>query len=165
MPSKIDRAVDRIAKVAAVAASAGLMAMTGLIVWQVFGRYVLNSSPTWSEAAALLALSYFVLLGAAIGVHEEFHLRLKFLVSRLRPRAGHLMYVTGQLLVGIFGLAMARSGVELVQYTSSHVIPALAVSRSIAYWPFVIGGGLIVLFAISRIVQSTRHRNAGSPWK
>ena len=157
--------MDRIAKVAAVAASAGLMAMTGLIVWQVFGRYVLNSSPTWSEAAALLAMSYFVMLGAAIGVHEQYHLRLKFLVSRLRPQAGLFVYVTGQLLVGIFGLAMARSGVHLIQYTSSHVIPTLAVSRSIAYWPFLIGGGLITLFAISRITQSIRQRNAGSPWK
>ena len=34
-------------------AAAGLVLMTAIVGWQVFGRYVLNSSPSWSEQAAL----------------------------------------------------------------------------------------------------------------
>jgi TRAP-type C4-dicarboxylate transport system permease small subunit len=35
-------------------AGVGLLAMTGIIGWQVFARYVLNASPAWAEQAALV---------------------------------------------------------------------------------------------------------------
>ena len=33
-------------------AAAGLVAMTVIVGWQVIGRYVLGSSPSWTEQAA-----------------------------------------------------------------------------------------------------------------
>ena len=33
--------------------SAGLVAMTAIIGWQVFGRFVLDASPSWSRPVAV----------------------------------------------------------------------------------------------------------------
>ena len=81
--------------------------MTIVIAWQVFTRYVLNDSPAWSESAALIIMLYFVLLAAAIGVHEKFHLGFRLFVSMLPLRLKRAVFVLGQLLVMVFGAAMA----------------------------------------------------------
>ena len=55
-------------------AGAGLVLMTVMVAWGVFGRYVLNDTPTWVEAGSLFLMSWFILLGAAVGVRESDHL-------------------------------------------------------------------------------------------
>ena len=36
----------------------GLLVIVGIVFYQVFGRYVLNSSPTWAENLALVLVLY-----------------------------------------------------------------------------------------------------------
>ena len=55
-------------------AGIGLVLMTHFVAWQVFGRYVLNQSPSWTEPASLLLMSWFILLGSAVGVRDGNHL-------------------------------------------------------------------------------------------
>ena len=161
---KIDRAAEYLAGFVSNVASAGLVAMTVVIAWQVFARYVLNDSPPWSEAAALVIMLYFVLLAAAVGIHERFHLGFRLFVSMLELRAKTAVFVLGQLLIMAFGAAMAWNGIALVDYTSSHVIPTLGVARSVAYWPFVICGVLMVLFALVNCVTLVRGKGGIDPW-
>jgi len=160
----VDRAAGPLAGIVATLAAAGLVLMTAVIGWQVFARYVLNDSPTWSEAAALVIMAWFVLLAAAVGVYERFHLGFRLFVSVLPLRARRAVFVVGQLLIMAFGAAMTYNGMALVDYTATHIIPTLGVSRSVAYWPFVICGGLIVLFALVNCIALVRRRGNPDPW-
>ena len=172
MPSKsnvhekqgIDRIAESLANIVAKVASLGLVIMTIVITWQVFGRYVLNASPVWSESVALITMLYFVLLAAAVGVYEEFHLGFRFVVSKLPARFKTVVYVLGQSLVLIFGATMAWNGMRLIEYTQSHIMPTLGISRSVAYWPFVICGVLIVLFTFVRCTIALKDKGANNPW-
>ena len=167
MPSgkqRIDRAAEMLADFVMKVAAAGLAVMTLVISWQVFARYVLNDSPLWSEAAALIIMLYFVLLAAAVGVYERFHLGFRWLVSRLPVRPKRAVFVFGQVLIMAFGAAMAWNGVALVDYTASHIIPTLNLSRSLAYWPFILCGGLMMLFAFVNCVALVLERKDVDPW-
>jgi TRAP-type C4-dicarboxylate transport system permease small subunit len=37
---------------------------------QVFGRYVLNDTPSWAESTALVLVLYVTMFGAAVGVRD-----------------------------------------------------------------------------------------------
>ena len=161
---RIDRAAERLAGIVSKIAAAGLVLMTVVIAWQVFARYVLNDSPSWSESAALVIMLYFVLFAAAVGVYEKFHLGFRLFVSMLPLRRKRAVFVLGQLLVMLFGAAMAWNGMALIDYTASHIIPTLGVSRSVAYWPFVMCGGLILLFALVHCVTVIRGKGEFDPW-
>ena len=161
---RVDRAAELLADFVLKVAAAGLALMTLVISWQVFARYVLNDSPLWSEAAALLIMLYFVLLAAAVGVYEKFHLGFRWLVSRLPVRPKRAVFLFGQMLIMAFGAAMAFSGMALVDYTASHIIPTLKLSRSVAYWPFVLCGGLMMLFAFVNCVALVLGRRDVDPW-
>ena len=60
--------------------------MTGIIGWQVFGRFVLNSSPSWSEQAALMLMIWYVFLAAAAGICEGFHIRITLFEDSLSAK-------------------------------------------------------------------------------
>ncbi len=161
---RVDRAAEMLADFVLKVAAAGLALMTLVISWQVFARYVLNDSPPWSEAAALVIMLYFVLLAAAVGVYEKFHLGFRWLVSRLPVRPKRAVFIFGQMLIMAFGAAMAWNGVALVDYTASHIIPTLNLSRSVAYWPFILCGGLMMLFAFVNCVALVLGRRDVDPW-
>ena len=164
LEQRLDRAIGKIADFVLKAAAAGLVAMTLVIAWQVFARYVLNASPPWSEAAALIVMVSFVLLAAAVGVYEKFHLGFRWLVTRLPIQSRRAAFVFGQLLILAFGAVMAFNGMALVDYTATHIIPTLGISRSVAYWPFVVCGGLMALFACVNCVNVLLGRRDADPW-
>lgn len=134
-------------------AAAGLVAMTLIAGWQVFGRYVLNSSPSWSEQAALTLMIWYVSLAAAAGVREGFHIRIVVLENNLKPTRRRFLRACNDIVVGLCGLAMAIWGSELVLRTWSHTIPSLGIPRGLAYAGLPIAGALIVLFALERVLE------------
>lgn len=132
----------------------GLVAMTAIVSWQVFGRFILNSSPSWSEQAALTLMIWFVTLAAAVGVREGFHIRITAAEDMVKPPVRKAMQVLADLVVGGIGAAMLFWGGDLVIRTWGHVIPSLGLSRGFAYLGLPLAGGLIVLFALERILKT-----------
>ena len=145
-------------------ACVGLVLMTVVIAWQVIGRYALNDSPPWSEPLALIVMLYVVLLGAAVGVSEQFHLGVRVFVSLLPLRWRRVTYFIGQMLIAVFGATMAVNGQRLIEFTATHVVPAINISRSVTYWPFVISGVLITFFSLLRCTSAMRSDGAIDPW-
>jgi len=156
--SKLAAFTHKLTQIALVISAAGLVLMTLIIGWQVFARYVLNASPAWSETAALLLMLYYIMLAAAVGVYEGFHLGLKILLDSVSPAHRRRLEIFNNSLVTIFGVAMLVNGARLAQFTSDHIIPTLGISRAIAYWPFAASGLLIAIFALERILIATVQR-------
>ena len=142
-------AADILVKVAAV----GLILMTAIVGWQVFGRYVLNSSPSWSEQASLTLMIWYVSFAAAAGVKEGFHIRIVALESAMPLRIQRGMRIVSNLVVGACGGAMLIWGGDLVVRTWAHVIPSLGLPRGLAYLGLPIAGALMALFSLERILE------------
>ncbi len=46
----------------------------------MFGRYVLNDTPTWAEALALVLVLWVTMFGAAVGVRDAGHIGMESLL-------------------------------------------------------------------------------------
>ncbi len=149
----LSRVTHRAADLLIVLAASGLVLMTVIVGYQVFGRYVLNASPSWSEQAALTLMIWFVFFAAAAGVREGFHIRIVALEQALGPRGKMVMRLFSECVVGACGLAMMVWGGELVARTWSHVIPSLGLPRGLAYLGLPISGALIFLFSLERVLE------------
>jgi TRAP-type C4-dicarboxylate transport system permease small subunit len=142
-------AADWLVRISAV----GLVLMTAIIGWQVFGRYVLNSTPSWSEQASLALMIWYVSLAAAAGVREGFHIRIVALENAVGARTRLWMRLASNIIVGVCGIAMLVWGGQLVVKTWSHVIPSLGIPRGLAYLGLPIAGALMALFSLERIFE------------
>lgn len=145
------RVLSAVSRVALRLAAFGMIAMTALVAWQVFARYVLNASPSWTEPASVMVMSWFIFLGAAVGVREGFHMGFDVLVHFLPDAAGPWMRAISDVAVVVFGAGMVVYGLQLVIDTWTATIPVLRLPGGFTYMPIVAGGALMVLFALERL--------------
>ncbi|HEX2525063.1 MAG TPA: TRAP transporter small permease [Geminicoccus sp.] len=134
-------------------AGVGLVAMTAATAWQVFGRYVLNSSPSWTEPVSLILMGWFIFLGAAAGVREDTHLGFDVLVTVVPAKVAVAMRFLSDLAVIVFGAGMAYFGALLAAGTWSATIPVLRLPGTVEYVSIVLGGVLIALFGLEKLVR------------
>jgi TRAP-type C4-dicarboxylate transport system permease small subunit len=135
----------------------GLIAMMG---WLVFGRYVLNDTPTWIERAATLCILAISMPVAAVGVRERFHLSVLGLREALPPGAQRWIAVGCDALMGLFGAGMAWWSWELVGTVANFKIPLLGISQGWTYVPMVVGGALMVLYAVEQVLKDALSAEA-----
>lgn len=144
--------LSRINTAALWLAGIGLVLMTVIVAWQVFCRYVLNDSPSWTEPGAVMLMSWFIFLGAAVGVRENNHMGFDVLLYVLPPSAKKWLRMISDGVIFAFGLGMVIYGGSLVSLTWNTVLPSLGISGGWDYVPVVAGGALIILFSLERIV-------------
>lgn len=147
----VSRTLDLVSGAVIAVAGVALVALVAMMGWAVFGRYVLNDTPTWVERGATLTIVAIALPVAAVGVRERFHLSVLGIRESL-PRAWQRWIAIGcDLAVGAFGLGMAVWGHELVAMVAPFKVPLLGISQAWTYWPLVLSGGLIAVFAVEQM--------------
>ena len=151
--------LGRINTLALWSAGIGLVLMTGFVAWQVFCRYILNDSPSWTEPGAVMLMSWFIFLGSAVGVRENYHLGFDVLLYVLPDSGKKWLRMITDFVVCAFGVGMIWYGWQLVALTWNTVLPSLGISGAWDYVPLVGGGIPIVLFTLERIVL----RASGAP--
>jgi TRAP-type C4-dicarboxylate transport system permease small subunit len=137
-------------------AGIGLVAMTAIVGWQVFCRYVLNDSPSWTEPGAVMLMSWFIFLGAAVGVRENNHLGFDVLLYVIPASGKKWLRMISDVVIFAFGIGMVWYGFSLVELTWNTKLPALGISGGWDYIPAVAGGVLVTLFALERIILRLR---------
>jgi TRAP-type C4-dicarboxylate transport system permease small subunit len=162
MSDKLKRTGDMLGTVSTLSlwlAGFGLVVMTAMVAWQVFCRYVLNNSPSWTEPGAVMLMSWFIFLGAAVGVRENYHLGFDVLLYVLPKSGKKWLRMISDLVAFAFGIGMVWYGSQLVGLTWNTTLPSLGISGGWDYIPLVAGGALVGLFSLERIVL----RIAGEP--
>ena len=140
-------------------AGTGLVSMTLIVAYQVFMRYVLNSSPPWTEASSIMIMSWFIFLGAAVGVRENFHMGFDVLLYVLPKGSKGWLRAISDVAILAFSLGMIFYGGELALRGWTVRIPVLGLPQTFTYLPIVVSGVMMSLFSLERIVL----RLAGEP--
>lgn len=145
----LDRISDWLIKLSAL----GLIIMTAVTFWQVFGRFVLNSSPSWSEPLSLILMIWYIFFAAATGVREGSHIKITVLEDMSSPSRLRILRICINILVAIFGAILCVYGVQLVYLVNVNIIAGLGISRSFAYLPLPISGFLMTIFALKHAID------------
>jgi TRAP-type C4-dicarboxylate transport system permease small subunit len=141
-----------------------LIAVILCVQWQVFGRYVMNDTPTWAEALALLLVLFVTAFGLAIGVRDAGHIGLESMVALLPETWQRRIEVLIHALVGLFGGMMVYGGWIWASAKWGEKKPMLPVPDGIDYVPVMIAGALIVLFSIEHIIANLRGVEVEPAW-
>ncbi|APO68794.1 TRAP transporter small permease [Rhizobium mongolense] len=162
MSNSLTPAVNFLARLSNAAlwlAGAGLVLMTAFVAWQVFCRYVLNDSPSWTEPGSVMLMSWFIFLGAAVGIRENNHLGFDVLLYVLPKSGKRVLRMISDVVILAFGAGMIWYGGALMSLTWNTTLPSLGISGAFDYLPLAGGGVLAVIFSLERIVL----RLAGEP--
>lgn len=159
MPTHGQSLSARLSRLVLMLSAAGVVTMTLIIGWQVFARYVLNASPSWSEQGSLVLMIWFAFFAAAAGVREQFHIRIEAAANALPAPWDRYCRSAAHFVVLLVSLALMVWGGELIIRTWSHVIPTLGLPRGIAYLPLPVSGLLMALFSLEHLIGTVRETN------
>ncbi|MEM7753475.1 MAG: TRAP transporter small permease [Pseudomonadota bacterium] len=155
----IDTLLDWIAALCRLITGVSLVVLTVIFGWLVFGRYVLNATPTWVEQAALLLVMVIAFLGAAVGVHENGHLSVTFFRTAVPRWVRTVFVVVTDIAMAGFGLLMLVYGAQLTAFKWGSMIPLIQLPEGLRSLPLTIGGGLIMIFAVAHLVRMALGRD------
>jgi TRAP-type C4-dicarboxylate transport system permease small subunit len=155
----IESLFDVLAKVCQFIAGVALVAMTLMFAWLVFGRYVLNDTPTWVEQVSHLLLMVIAFLGAAVGVRQHTHLSVVLFRSAVPTQIRTVfVFITDVLMAGFGGL-MFWYGLELTKFKWKTLIPLIQWPEGLRSLPLTICGALVFLFSISHLIHLLRGQD------
>jgi TRAP-type C4-dicarboxylate transport system permease small subunit len=150
---KFSAVVRAISRVSLWISGMGLVLMTAFIAWQVFGRFVLNDTPTWTETTSVLLMGWFILLGAAVGIREGNHLSFDVLLYFCGPKVKNVLHSIADLVVIAFGIGMIAYGWSLAANAWATTIPNIGITGAATFFALIWGGVLMVLFATERLLR------------
>ena len=149
----MDRVLDLLARICVLLAGLAIVAMTVIFAWLVFGRYVLNDTPTWVEQVSLLLVMVIAFLGAAAGVHNHTHLSVVVFRNLVPSSIRAVFVVISDILMAGFGGMMFWYGIELTQFKWNTLIPLIQWSEGLRSLPLTISGALLFLFSTGHLIR------------
>ncbi|UOM35054.1 TRAP transporter small permease [Acuticoccus sp. I52.16.1] len=149
----VDRALDGVRWLCLALASLALVTLVITFGWLVFGRYVLNATPTWVEQLALLLICYIVFLGAAAGVRENTHIGVTLFRDLTPPVVQKVLIILVDVVMAAFGAVMLSAGITLMIFGWDTRLPMLNLPESVRTLAITSCGALVFLFAGLRAVQ------------
>lgn len=149
----VDSTLDALALLCRIVTGFSLVFLTVIFGWLVYGRYILNETPTWVEQVALLLVMVIAFLGAAVGVHDNTHLSVTLLRSKVSPRLRNWLLGLADIMLAVFGFQMLYYGSELTLFKWGSMIPLINLPEGLRSLPLTIGGGLILVFSLGHLLR------------
>ena len=149
----MDMFFDLLSRICLIVAGTALVSMTLMFAWLVYGRYVLNDTPTWVEQYSHLLLMVIAFFGAAVGVRQDTHLSVVFFRTAVPSSVRTVFVFITDVLMAIFGGFMFWYGLELTQFKWNTMIPLIQVSEGFRSLPLTICGALVFLFSTGHLIR------------
>ncbi len=123
----------------------GVAAITNYMDW--------DSVPfTWVEEVGEMALAWLTLIGAAIGIRSRSHFTLYFITPLLSRSVQRSLDILNHLLIAGVGALAAWYAWGLCKLNWTLTTAGLEISLAFLYASALVGGVLIVIYALSMIV-------------
>lgn len=118
---------------------------------QVFHRFALNSSLSWSEELQIFGHIWIVFLGIPLVYRRGAHLYIELLCDMLprQPRAAFNLLI--ELTWAMFAVSLMVLGWMVARVAHLQESPGLEVPMSYPYLGMVVGGAYLLLVATRRI--------------
>ena len=129
-----------------------LMALMVLdVTWQIFTRFILQDSSSYTEELARFLLIWIGVLGASYAVRTKVHLGIDVITQKLTENKKRTAEVVVNVLIFLFALIiMVVGGIHLVQITFSlnQISAAMGVKMGYIYLVLPLSGFLIMYYCL-----------------
>jgi len=129
--------------------------MVAVIAIQVFMRFVLDDSLSWSEELARYCFIWLVYLGISYGVKKQQHMKVDVILLLLKDKWKIALGIIGNLLFLAFAIFVVFNGYDIAMkvFNWGQLSPALNLPIGFVYLAGPIGMGLTAIRLIQQLVQ------------
>lgn len=156
-PDETRQPLDRLAALSLALGGLALCAIAAVQAWQVFARYVLNDTPSWTDPWTMTLLSAAMSFPAAAAVHGGAHFNFPLLAAACPPPIQRaLQGLSHAVVAGLGGLLAWWSGVLLVENLEVRMA-GTSLPEGAPFAPLCVGGALMTVFALGHLLGLYRR--------
>ena len=156
MLERVKKAVERLLH---FMVSAAFLVLIFACVLQVFTRFVLNNSLSWTEELARYAFIWANFLGAAICTQKETHATVTAVTDLLPRRAGAATKILANVVIILVALVLIGYGFKVASAVRLQLSPALRISMALVYGAAPVCGVFVLFYAaLNLAAQVTRFK-------
>lgn len=146
-------ALDRVYLACIWVAGTAIAAMSLIIPFGVFTRYVLGTGSQWPEPIAILLMMAFTFIGAAAAYRAGAHIAVTMLTDRLPAPLRRALEMLVHTLMALICLFVVWYGVKLSLETLGQTIAELPwLPVGLTYAPIPIGAAATLLFVLEHLI-------------
>lgn len=148
-----NRACGLLSRVILVICSILLVVMLCCSALQVFSRYFLGNSFTWTEESARYCFIWLDMLGAAVLVYKGGHATVDLFSHKLHGTGKKVYQTVIYFAVFYVAVIFIRYGLELSKLTFKQTSSSLKLPMGLVYGIIPVCGVMICLFVINLVLN------------
>ncbi|NYT66278.1 TRAP transporter small permease [Alcaligenaceae bacterium] len=136
-----------------------LLSMMSLLIGaQVFMRYVMHDSLTWSEELARYCFIWATYLGVSCAVKHKAHICVEALTERLPNTARHYVTILSYMLFIVFAVMVMKEGYALTVkvFGFGQKSSAMGLPMGYIYLAPTVGFGLTIIRLLQSIFEEIK---------
>ncbi len=133
-----------------------LGSMITVVAIQVFTRFLMETTPHWTEEAARIFFVYSVAFGTGTGIKNGDFIRLNLIGKYLSQKKDRLLNLLTEVVITFFSILLIFHSLKFVQLGLDELSPALQISMGIVFISIVIIGISILVFTLENISHLLR---------
>ncbi len=149
---KTEAITQRIFGIAVIIVFAAIVIVGGL---QVFNRFVLNISLSWSEEFQRYGQAWLVFLGVPVAYSKGMNIGSAFFIERLPELARKILVIAIDLSWLVVGVVLVVTGKKIMEVGASQLSAGMSLSMATVYSVVIASGLYIVLIAVTRLTHPT----------
>ncbi len=120
---------------------------------QVFNRYALGQSLSWSEEAQKFMHIWIIFLAIPLGYKRDAHIGMKVIYNKFPKNIRFILDILIDLLWLGLGIVMLYYTGRIMQIAQNQTSPGLGLRMDWVYLCMIIGGGYLSLMALRKITE------------
>jgi|MudIll2142460700_1097286.scaffolds.fasta_scaffold566834_1 TRAP-type C4-dicarboxylate transport system permease small subunit len=128
---------------------------------QVFNRFVLNQSLSWSEEFMVYAHIWLIFLAIPVAYARGSHIGMNLFTKSLAPRVQAVLAFVIDVLWLVLASAIVFYTTVVMDVASNQTSPALGLRMDRAYLSLVVGGAYLAVLAFRSAVNSLGRLRSG----
>lgn len=138
-----------------------LLAALIMIVFYIFvGRYILHDSPMWGEPLSLFILTWMSILGSALVLRTDEHLKVTMFDEKMSKGAILATDVLATACVLAFSFFMITYGQQLMVQARKNTMAGVNIPYKWMYASMPVTGVLYILALITQWTTKLSHKEA-----
>ncbi|MET3506338.1 TRAP transporter small permease [Halalkalibacter oceani] len=148
--------IDRLNKVIFYIIGIMLIVMSATIAYQVFSRFALGASLSWSEELARYLMAWVVFMGAALAIRKGELIGVEAIVDLSSDNIKKVLKLLVCIVCIAFSIFLIVKGIEMVQVVENQRSPAMRIPMTYVYASIPVSGVLMALNSIVVAIELFR---------
>ncbi len=136
-----------------------LVAIVSLLLAGVTSRYIFSLPVVWIDEVASICFLWLAMLGTAIALDRNEHLRLTIVLRQFPEPAQRFLETLGCLIIATFLLALLRPAIEYAMEEWAIITPALNIPNSFRVSAIPFGFAIMLAIVLVYAVRTSLRRD------